>query len=402
MGKKYLLSILIILFVSVLLTACRSTTREQSVILDDSKVSAYIRTWSLPFESQTMESSYWNADMIKGEYLSDLIISFALINKSDGFSLYIPEVESGSFANLWDEVSALKRKYPKLKVTVSVGGANEGGFSDMANDPVKRAGFVANVCAWLKNYNLDGVDIDWEYPVGPPWGQRIPSRPSDRRNYITLLQDTRDAMDELGKTTDKRYSLSTAVPAGDWFLQRNDVKAASRIVDSLKIMTYDYYGSWSSTTGHNANLYKNPRDSSSGWSTNQAVTAYLNAGIPPEKIMLGVAFYGRVWAGVSKGSNSNTPGLYQRYDYVPYDGLSWIELKSEYLIPNSGFTRYWDDTAKAPYLYDNDYWITYTDEEQIRLLNKYAKEKNLKGVFTWEYAHDIPGELIKILAEGWL
>jgi len=398
---KILLPIYITLAISAVSTTCVKEGDLNPQNYNDSTVSAYIRTWSIPRSVQPDDSSYWKADMIKGEYLSDLIISFASISKADGFSIYLPEAAPNRFYNIWDEVAALKQKYPKLNVTLSVGGYNEGGFSGMADDPVKRAGFVANVCEWLEKHNLDGIDIDWEYPVGPPWGQQIPSRPSDRQNYISLLQDLRDAMNILGNKTGKRYSLSTAVPASSWFLTRNDVKAAAKIVDALKLMTYDYYGGWSSRTGHNANLYRNPRDTS-GWSTDQAVTAYLNAGIPSDKIMLGVAFYGRGWAGVTKGSNANTPGLYQSYEYVPADGYSWTDLKDEYLPPDSGFTRYWDDTAKSPFLYDDDIWITYTDEEQIKLINAYAKEKKLKGVFTWEYAHDMSGELIKLLADEWL
>jgi len=396
MTIKNFIPIPITLMASMIINGC--TADKLNTHSNDFKTAAYIRTWQIPQTAQT-DSSYWNADMIKGEYLSDLIISFALINKEDGFSIYIPEFESGQFYNLWDEVSVLKKKYPKLNVTFSVGGYNEGGFSDMADDPVKHAAFVANVCDWLERYNLDGVDIDWECPVGPPWGQHIPSRPADRENYINLLQNLRDAMDKLGKKTGKRYSLSAAVPSGSWFLQRNNVIAASKIVDALKLMTYDYYGSWSKNTGHNANLFKN-NDDPGNWSTDQALTAYLNAGIPPEKIMLGAAFYGRAWAGVEQGNNPAAPGLFRSYDYVPFDGLSWTDLKEFYLTSDSGYTRYWDDAAKAPFLYDGDTWITYSDEEQIKLLNEYAKEKKLKGVFTWEYAHDFTGELIKILAGG--
>ena len=370
--------------------------------IEDTKIAAYIRTWGIPASAREPGSIHWNAGMIKGEYLSDLIISFALINKSDGFSLYIPELVSGSFSNLWNEVSALKQQYPHLNVTFSVGGANEAGFSDMADNTAKRAGFVANVCDWLENYGLDGVDIDWEYPVGPSWGQSIPSKPADRENYIILLQEMRDAMDTLGETTGKRYSLSTAVPASGWFLQRNDVKAASEIADTLKLMSYDYYGSWSSRTGHNANLYRNPRDPGN-WSTDQAVGAYLSAGIQPEKIMLGVGFYGRLWRGVEQGSYGTTPGLFQPYN-TGGGTVSWIDIKQIYLKPGSGYTRYWDSSAKAPFLYNGDAamtgWLSYTDGEQIKELTAYVKEKNLGGVFNWEYAHDMGAELLEILAKN--
>jgi chitinase len=333
--------------------------------------------------------------MIKAEYLSDIIIAFALIDSADGSSLYIPEVRSGSFA-MWNEVAALKEKYAHLKVHISVGGYGAEGFSDMAHDPALRAAFVANVRAWLETDDLDGVDIDWEYPVGPSWGQNIKSRPEDKQNYIALLGDLRNALDALGEETGKRYYLSTAVPASNWFVTRNDVKAASEIVDRLKVMAYDYYGTWSDTTGHHANLYANPRDANR-LSTNSALNEYLRARVPPEKIMLGVAFYGYVWRNVAQGSNAATPGLFQ--SGASPASISWTAI-TEYLKPGSGYTRYWDSAARAPFLYNNNRWVSYTDHEQIRALTDFAKEKKLAGTFVWEYGHDMGADLLKTLAQN--
>jgi len=374
------------------------------------KVSCYIRTWPVPQSARQGNNPYWNAGMIKGEYLSDLIISFALLEKEDVSVPYISELKPVSnnpmFGNLWDEVNALKKKYPHLKINISVGGYGADGFSDMANDPKLRAAFAANICKWLEDYNLDGMDVDWEYPVGPEWGQEIKSRPADKQNYISLLQDLRNAMDNLGSKTGKRYGLSTAVPASGWFPKAIDVKAAARIVDTLKLMAYDYYGGWSDTTGHHTNLSNNPRDPAwGGWSTRQALAEYLGAGVPPEKIALGIGFYGRAWQGVEHGNNEDTPGLFQPYKSLPRTApfdqgtIDWTDIK-EFLKPGSGYKRYWDDIAKAPYLYNGDIWISYTDAEQIKLLADFAKEKKLAGVFVWEYCHDMNAELFKILAES--
>ena len=370
------------------------------VSVGDAKVAAYIRTWGIPAEMREGDSPYWNAAMIRGSLLSDLIIAFALIDQTDGTSVYIPEVRSGSF-QLWDEVAALKEKFPRLRVNFSVGGgsaAGLAGFSPMAADPAKRAAFAANICGWLEQYNLDGVDVDWEYPVGPPWDN--PRHFEDRENYIALLRDLRDAMDALGGKTGKYYGLSTAVPASTWFTDANDVRAAAEIADGLKLMAYDYYGSWSSTTGHNANLYQNPREPyTSRWSTDQAVQVYLNAGVPPEKIILGVAFYGQAWRGVPQGNFANTPGLYQsRTAFV--NTIAWSDIKSSYLKSGAGYTRYWDDTAKAPFLYNGDRWVSYTDHEQIKALTGYVKEKKLGGVFVWEYGHDMETELLETLTKN--
>jgi chitinase len=389
--------------------ACASTGGGNKAVIEP-KVSCYIRTWPVPPAARGGDSPYWNAGMIKGEYLTDLIISFALLEKDNVSVPYIPELkplpDGPMFGNIWEQVAALKEKYPHLKVNVSVGGYGADGFSDMANDPALRSAFIANVCKWLEEYNLDGMDVDWEYPVGPEWGQEIKSRPADKQNYITLLQELRNAMDQLGAKTGKRYGLSTAVPASGWFPKANDVRAAARIVDSLKLMAYDYYGGWSATTGHHSNLSNNPHDPAwGGWSTRQALDEYLWAGVPPGKIMLGIGFYGRAWQGVGRGDYEDTPGLFQPYKSIPnstpFDQgtISWTEI-NEFLKPGSGYKRYWDDIAQAPYIYNGDIWISYTNAEQIKILANFVKENKLGGVFVWEYGHDMNAELMKVLADA--
>jgi chitinase len=387
--KRFLL--FYILIACLLLNGCPSEEPgpkiedddDKPFILGDATVAAYLSTWS-----------NWTADSIKGEYLSDIIIAFALIDKTDGYSLYMPD--GGGLAPVMAKFAAIKAKHPHIKVTVSVGGATESGFSAMAADANKRAGFVANVCNWLKIYDLDGVDIDWEYPVRPLSGGA--NRPQDRGNYITLLRELRAAMDELGGETGKQYKLSTAVPAQDWFVtsgQGVDIKTVSEIVDGLKLMAYDYNGSWNNTTGHNANLN---RGTGIWWSTHDAVTAYISAQVRPEKIIMGVAFYGQAWNNVGAGNNANLPGLNQSgaHNGTP----SWTSIKGTYLKPDSPYARYWDSNAKAPFLYNGSHWISYTDHEQIKEIAAYAKTNKLGGLFAWEYAHDMEADLLKTMAES--
>ena len=359
-----------------------------TLVMSEAKpnVTAYIRTWALDSDGET----YWTADMIHGEYLSEIIIAFALIDQGDKSSIYISD---GDPAKLWTEIAALKAKFPHLKVNLSVGGWGAE-FSDTVFDPETRAKFIANVCDWLKTHELDGVDIDWEYPVGPEWGQEIKSRPEDRENFIALLSELRAALDVQGASLNKHYGLSACIPASAWYVAQNDVLAVASIVDNLKLMAYDYYGGWSATTGHLANLRNNPTDPEwGGWSTEQAVDVYLNAGVPREKMVLGLSFYGRAWAGVEDGG---TNGLFQKYTAAVPDVFSWPQIK-ELTKEGSAYTRYWDDAAQAPYLYNGDVFITYTDAEAIALIAAYAKEKGLGGVMVWEYANDIEGDLFNVL-----
>jgi chitinase len=363
----------------------------------DPKVTAYIRTWPIEAdEAEPDKNVYWTAEQIHGEYLEEIIISFGRIDPDDNSTIVFPDVPVDGSWDLWGESAKLKQLWPHLKQNLSIGGWGAE-FTDTAHDPEARAAFIANLCRCLEQYDLDGADIDWEYPVGPDWGQEIKSRPEDRDNYIALLTELRAALDALGEKTGKQYSLSACIPASPWWVTKNNAAVVAGIVDNLKLMAYDYYGGWSKTTGHLANLYNNPADPE-GWSTAQAVEVYLKAGVPAEKIVLGFAFYGKAWKGVEDGG---THGLFQKYTEATYpDGLAWDQIKDFLKGEEGGYTRYWDAAAHAPFLYNGDIFVTYTDEQAIKEIAAYAKEKGLGGVMVWEYAHDMEGDLFKVLNES--
>ena len=384
-------------------TACSSTkveTVNPIVDTDGVEVSSYIRTWPIGTTPEQMaEGKHWTADDVKGEYLTELIVAFAHIDP-ETWGIKFPDVdgELGSFPELWDEVAKLQAKYPHLDMRVSIGGYGADDFSPMAADPEKRAKFIAAVVDLVKEKKLNGIDIDWEYPVGPDWGQPIKSDPKDGENFIVLLKELRTALKAVEAETG-HVSISIAIVASGWFPQKVDVKALADAVDTMKLMSYDYYGGWSGQAGHHANLYTNPADPDwGGWSTDASVQAYLNAGVPAEKIILGVAFYGRGWKGVEPGPNGD--GLYQKYKESAFgDGLSWSDM-GPYLAADSGFTRYWDDVAKAPYLYNGDEFLSYTDPEAISYIGKYVRDNGLGGVMVWEYGHDYKCELFPVLVES--
>lgn len=405
--KKIMLTVLSVILVLSFI-GCASAPKTVEGLPEGGPILAsYIRTWPIGSTEEAMtEGVHWTVDDIQGQKMTDLIIAFALIQ--DGSGIYVKDIEDvegpagikPGFTDLFEQIAAVQAKFPDLNVSISIGGWGADGFSDMALDPVLRAEFVANVMDWLVTYDFDGVDIDWEYPVGPPWGGLpIVTRPEDKDTYPTLLQDLRDAMDALGAQTGKTYTLSTAVPASGWFIEAVDVVKVAQIVDRVKIMSYDYYGGWSGQTGHSSNLYTNPADPDwGGFSSDAAINLYLNAGVPADKIVFGVVFFGRAWKGVEPGPNGD--GLYQKYAATAYDhGVMYTDIQ-EFLKEGSGYTRYWDDVAKTPYLYNGDTFITYTDAEAMALAADYVEEMGLAGLFTWEYAHDLTGTLLNIMKEG--
>ncbi len=356
-------------------------------------VVSYIRTWPIGSDpADIRKGRNWAADDIRGDLVSTLNIAFGLLK---GNKIEVRDLKG--FPNLFEEVAAAKAAYPHLKFNLSVGGWGAEGFSDMALTAESRAEFVENAISWITKYNLDGLDIDWEYPVGPSWGQEIKSRPEDAENYIALLTDLRTAFDSLSRELGRPLTVTTAVPASTWFPAVIDLVAVQEQVDYLKLMSYDYYGTWSATTGHAANLYNNPDDPEwGGWSTDQAVRMYLNAGVKPEKLLMGVPFYGRGWRGVGPENN----GLFQSYKSGLYgDGLNWMDMQDK-IFTDPSFVRHWDDTAKAPYVYNGDVFITYEDEESLACKVAYAKEMGLAGIMIWEYGHDLRAELLQALNDS--
>lgn len=298
----------------------------------DVPVVSYMRTWPIGSDPIDMEAGQrWSADDIEGDLLSTVNIAFGLL---DGNRIYIkdlvdqpgevnPDVTVKAFDNLFDEVARAQAAHPHLKFNLSVGGWGAEGFSDMAMSVVSRYEFIADALDWIVKYNLDGIDVDWEYPVGPPWGG-LP--------IVTRAEDA-------------------------------------------------------------ANLYNHP-DDPDAWSTDQAVTAFLNTGVEPGKLLMGVPFYGRGWSGVAPGDSD---GLFQPYEHSKYeDGINFMDIQS-HILTDADFVRYWDDVAKAAYLYDGDSFITYEDAESLGYKVDYIREKGLAGIMIWEYGHDLNAELLQAL-----
>ena len=194
-----------------------------------------------------------------------------------------------------------------------------------------------------------------------------------------------DAMAELdGK---ERY-LAIALGAAPANIQFVDLEAVGRLVDQVNVMTYDLCG-FDKTTGHHANLYT--PQGQSGLSGDGAVKELIAAGIPKEKIMLGAAAYGRCWRQVQGGGD----GLGQRAATSGNRTYPYAQLKE--MVKD--YEAYWDDEAKAPYLFNGSQFISYEDPRSLQAKGAYASQNGLMGVMLWEYGKD-NGDLIKALHEG--
>lgn len=288
----------------------------------------------------------------------------------------------------FNQLLQLKEKYPHIQTLISVGGWTwSENFSDASLTDESRKAFVQScVDLFLKQYKgvFDGIDIDWEYPVS---GGEEPNRarPEDKQNFTLLLAEFRSQLDELGKADGKQYLLTIAAPGGGDNNSNYEWAELSKSLDWINVMTYDLHGLWETKTNFNAALYTSSGDPGSGSQTvDGSIRSYLSAGIPSEKIVLGVPFYGHGWQGVPETNNGlfqanagGAPGKYESGSFY------YTELKADYF---GTYTRYWNEEAQVPWLYNpsTKIFISYDDPESIAAKAGYAKDQNLGGVMIWE------------------
>ncbi len=291
----------------------------------------------------------------------------------------------------------LKAKNPNLKILVSVGGWTwSGGFSDVALTPESRAKFIESAVAFLRRHNLDGLDIDWEYPGQK--GMNNVNRPEDRENSTALLAELRAAFDRAGKQDGKRYLLTMAVQASDEWLAHTEMNKAQAYLDFANVMAYDYVEPGdNSVTGHHAPLFANPADPN-GASAATGISHFIAAGVPARKLVLGVPFYGHAWGGVAATEH----GLYQP-GQKPTERMytSFKEIKSE-IENKNGYARYWDDASQAPFLYnaEKQIFVSYEDEQSVRAKARFVRERGLAGIMFWEYNGDADNALLNAIDDA--
>ncbi|WP_217559423.1 glycoside hydrolase family 18 protein [Paenibacillus sp. GbtcB18] len=291
-----------------------------------------------------------------------------------------------------DELTRFKTVNPDLVLLLSVGGWGAGGFSEAASTEEGRRRMAQSAVNILLAHPFDGIDLDWEYPCYSTAG--IQSSPEDKRNFTLLLQTIREAIDEQGRKDGRRYLLTIAVGADQYYLDGTEMDQVHRYLDFLQVMTYDMRGGFQVLTGHHTNLYNSTGDLFR-ISTDTSINLYLAAGVPRDKIVVGAAFYSRQWEKVPDAAN----GLHQIAGGSGGYGPDYTTLANDYINKN-GYVRYWDAEAKAPYLFNGSTFITYDDEESLEHKCRYVEEKNLAGIMFWEYGCDKTRRLLDSLYRG--
>jgi chitinase len=318
-------------------------------------------------------------------------VNYAFANIENGRMVTGFAKDQENFAFL----ESLKSQNPSLSVLVSVGGwLWSTNFSDVALTAQSREVFIQSVMEFLTRYNLDGLDIDWEYPGMVGAGH--PFRAEDKQNFTRLLKELRARFTAETAKTHKRLYLTIAAGASDEFLAHTEMAQVQRYVDTVNLMAYDYYEpSSDAITGHHAPLFTNPADPKK-ISADASVQAFEKAGVPAAKILLGLPFYGHMWGQVAWQNH----GLYQPGKPVPGAYSNYGAITSTML--NHGFDRYWDSKASAPYLYNPDkkIFVSYDDPQSIAVKCSYVLNHKLGGVMFWDYSGDPSGALLRSIQDS--
>ena len=255
------------------------------------------------------------------------------------------------------QIVRLKAQNPSLKVLLSVGGWGRGKFTPMSNDETRRKLFAQSCRAFCDEYGIDGIDIDWEFPGNNSSGEA--SAADEKQNYTLLMRDLREALgDDLLLTM-----ASSSSP--DYY----DYKGCIQYLDFVNVMTYDM----ASPPHHHSALYRGG-EAGNGWKVaHESIQEHLKAGIPREKLVMGLAFYGN---GNGDGSGSANQVSLQEIE----DGIAsgkWVD--------------HWDDVAKVPYVTNattGAFVYGYDNARSLTIKCQYILDNNLAGGMYWEYAND--------------
>ena len=294
-----------------------------------------------------------NPSDVDTTFLDFVIYAFALIQPDGTLQPYSTKYLT--------DLTNLRIEKPDLKVIMAIGGWGADGFSDAALTPESRYAFAREAKKWVDEYDLDGIDLDWEYPGSSASG--IKSRKEDKENFTLLIQALRDV---LGWS--KWISVAGSGDAA--YIRNVEINKIAPLINYFNIMAYDFTAgeTGANAAKHQANLYPSALALNNSYSVDGYVQNLINAGMPSTQLLLGIPYYGRFGATLTK----------------TYD-----ELRKSYLNKN-GYQVRWDNDAKAPYIVDKygNFAMSYDNILSIYFKGLYVFENCLGGLFAWHSGMD--------------
>ncbi|XP_018313223.1 probable chitinase 3 [Mycetomoellerius zeteki] len=281
----------------------------------------------------------------------------------------------------YERVVAYKKR--GLKVLLALGGWNDSAgdkYSQLVNSPFARKKFINHTLQFIKKYDFDGLDMDWEYPVC--WQVNCNKGPdSDKESFAVLLREL------SAEFKPKGLLLSAAVSPSKKVIDKGyDVPSLAKYLDWIAVMTYDFHGQWDKRTGHVAPLYYHPDDEFYYFNANYSINYYISKGAPPRSLVMGMPLYGQSFTinDPSSGTGLNSPASAGNAgEFTRAAGfLSYYEICDRIL--NRGWTVVQDPEGRmGPYAYKGSQWVSFDDSEMIRRKAQFVRDMGLGGGMVW-------------------
>ncbi|KAE9608291.1 hypothetical protein Lal_00026412 [Lupinus albus] len=360
------ITILIAIVTTITITAIVTTTATTTVVT--TTVTAAIKG------AYWFEQEIFPASAINSSFFTHIFYAFLIPNYTT-YTLQISNSESKSLSKF---INSLRTKNPPLKTLISIGGggSNSNLFAKIVTTRAARAAFIKSTIFVAHRFGFDGVDLDWEFPKT---GEQM-------SNLGILLREWRFAIAADSKISGKPPLLLTAAVyfADNFFLSATQrqypVASINNNLDFINIMSYDFYGSWNNNTGAPAVLF----DPKSNINIVSGIISWIQAGLDPKKMVMGLPLYGRKW--MLRDPNVNSLGA-PAIGVIGINGTKGFVQIEEFNKEMNAKVVYDMDTVSV-YSYSNTSWIGYDDPLTVTVKVGFAQALGLRGYFFWAVGYD--------------